>query len=359
MPADFKAAFDLLPELEAHARVDLGLVCSDIDRLDRLGERIGVSLLAKRDDAQPLAMGGNKVRQLEYYLGPGREQGADTVLITGAVQSNFVRLCAAAARKIGWEAIVQLEERVPKDDVFYNTSGNVLLDHLLGARIHSFAEGEDEAAADANLDRLAEEQRAAGRTPHVVHLGTDHRPLGGLGYALCAVEAWLQLEALGQSPDHVVIPSGSGLTHAGFLAGARAIGWNVPVHGICVRRPAHLQQPRIEMRSAELDQMLEGRAGLCAVDVMVDDVTLSPGYGRMNEDVLAAIRYAALDEALLLDPVYSGRTMAGLVSLVSRGVIRKGETVLFIHTGGLPAIFGYQTDLAEGLGFPAHMTPVA
>ncbi|MCP4317654.1 MAG: D-cysteine desulfhydrase family protein [Hyphomicrobiales bacterium] len=349
MPADFNAAFKLLPQLQRHPRVDLGLVCSDLDRLDRLGERLGITLLAKRDDAQPLAMGGNKVRQLEYYLGPGRQAGADMVLITGAVQSNFVRLCAAAARKLGWDALVQLEERVEKDDVFYTGSGNVLLDRLLGAQIHRFAVGEDEAAADANLDKLADEQRSMGRTPHVVHLGMDHTPTGGLGYALAAVETWLQLDGQGVWPDHVVIPSGSGLTHAGFLVGARAIGWQVPIHGICVRRPADAQQARIEQRVVELSRMLNGRANLVEGDLLVDDAVLSPGYGLLNDEVLAAIRIAALDEALLVDPVYSGRTLAGLISLVSRGIIRNGETVLFIHTGGLPAIFAYQTDLTEGL----------
>lgn len=350
MPADFEEAFARLPELRQHARVDLGLVRSELDPLERLGQRLGIRLLAKRDDAQPLAMGGNKVRQLEYYLGPGQQAGADTVLITGAVQSNFVRLCAAAARKLGWDAVVQLEDRVPKDDVFYNRSGNVLLDQLLGATIHRFPVGEDETAADANLDRLAAALAAKGRHPHVVHLGMDHPPTGGLGYALAAVETFLQLEAADVWPDHVVVPSGSGLTHAGFLVGARAIGWSVPVHGICVRRSADLQRSRIETRSREVNQLLENRAQLAPGDIRVDDADLAPGYGRLNESVLAAIRHAAQDEALLVDPVYSGRTLAGLMSLVSRGVIGQGETVLFLHTGGLPAIFAYQTDLETGLG---------
>ena len=349
MQADFSAAFKLVPELARHPRVDLGLVASGLDPLARLGDRLGIKLLAKRDDAQPLAMGGNKVRQLEYYLGPGQERGADTVLITGAVQSNFVRLCAAAARRLGWDAVVQLEDRVPKEDLFYNQSGNVLLDQLLGAEIRRFPVGEDETAADANLDRMAEDLRAKGKNPHVVHLGMDHPPVGGLGYALAAVETWLQLEELGTWPDHVVIPSGSGLTHAGFLVGARAVGWQVPVHGICVRRSAQPQQVRIEQRVAEINRMLDDRADISGDDVLVEDTVLAPGYGQLNDAVLSAIRCAALDEALLVDPVYSGRTLAGLMSLVARGVIGPGQTVLFVHTGGLPAIFAYQTDLAAGL----------
>ena len=225
----------------------------------------------------------------------------------------------------------------------------MLLDQLLGATIHDFPVGEDVAAGDAILDRLAVGLAAAGHIPHVVHLGMDLAPIGGLGYALAAVETFLQLEELKLWPDHVVIPSGSGLTHAGFLVGTRAIGWSVPVHGICVRRGAAPQRTRIETRSAEVNGLLDNRAALAPGDVLVDDAVLAPGYGRLNGAVLAAIRHAAQDEALLLDPVYSGRTMAGLESLVSRGVIGQGETVLFVHTGGLPAIFAYQTELTAGL----------
>ncbi|MCV0426842.1 MAG: D-cysteine desulfhydrase family protein [Roseibium sp.] len=345
MPFNRLADMDLLPELAWHPRVDLGLIRTSLDPLERLGRRLGISLFAKRDDVQPLAMGGNKTRQLEFYLGLAAKQECDTVLITGAVQSNFVRSCAAAARKLGWHAVVQLEDRVPNDDPVYASSGNVLLDQMLGAEIHYFSEGENEAAADANLDRMAEDCVRRGKNPYVVHLGIDSPPVGGLGYAYAAAETWRQFEELGVFPDHVVIPSGSGLTHGGFLVGARAIGWKVPVHGICVRRSAELQSQRIARRSGELNAMIENKATLQPEDILVDDVTLAPGYGRINEAVSAAITHAAHDEALLLDPVYSGRTMAGLISLVERGVIEQGSTVAFIHTGGLPAIFAYQNEL--------------
>jgi D-cysteine desulfhydrase family pyridoxal phosphate-dependent enzyme len=338
----------LTEKLNSFARVDLGRSATPIDPLNRLGKRLGITLFAKRDDTLTLAMGGNKVRQLEYYLGPAEAERADTVLITGAVQSNFVRLTVAAARKLGWHPVVQLEDRVPKDDSFYKSSGNLLLDHLLGAEIHHFSEGEDEAAADANLDRLAEGLRAKGRKPYVVHLGSNHPPLGGLGYAHCAAECFAQVQASGDLPDHVVVASGSGLTHAGFLAGARAIGWQVPVHGICVRRDAVQQTARISKRVQELADMLGG-VTISQDDIRLDDHDLAPGYGQMNTAVMDAIRLAAQDEALLVDPVYTGRALAGLISLVARGVIKKGSRVLFIHTGGTPALFAYQTDLMAGL----------
>lgn len=345
MSSRFQSLVDKLPALAARPSIRLHEQATDLHELKRMGDRLGIRLDIKRDDTLPLAMGGNKVRQLEYYLGPAAEIGADTVLITGAVQSNFVRLCAAACRLQGWHPIVQLEDRVPKDDHPYNTSGNVLLDRMLGAEIVRFAEGENEAAADANLDRIAEERRSRGKTPYVIHLGIDHPPHGGMGYAAAAVETFLQYEALGYMPDHVVIPSGSGLTHAGFLAGARAVGWDVNVLGICVRRSADLQQQRIERRAQEISAWLEGDLPVRAADVNVDDTVLAPGYGRMNPEVAEAMDLAARDEAILLDPVYSGRCFAGLIQHVRSGTIKTGDRVAFIHTGGAPAIFAYQNDI--------------
>jgi len=346
MSSRFDTLVGKLPALARFPSIRLHEQATDLHPMQRLGDRLGITLDIKRDDTLPLAMGGNKVRQLEYYLGPAAEMNADTVLITGAVQSNFVRLCAAAARLKGWHPIVQLEDRVPKDDLPYNTSGNVLLDRLLGAEIVHFSEGENEAAADANLDRIADERRAQGKNPYVIHLGIDHPPIGGLGYAAAAVETFLQYEARGEMPDHVVIPSGSGLTHAGFLAGARAIGWNVKVWGICVRRDADLQRQRILRRAGEISAWLEGDLPVAEDDVQVDDTVLAPGYGRMNPYVAEAMELAARDDAILLDPVYTGRCLAGLIHHVRGNVIKPGERVTFIHTGGAPAIFAYQNDIA-------------
>ncbi len=346
MPTD---ADKLLPGLARHSRVDLGVQPTPIEPLHRLGEKLGIKLFVKRDDTATLAMGGNKVRQLEYYLGPAKEIDADTVLITGAVQSNFTRLCTAAANKLGWHAVVQLEDRVPKDDFIYNHSGNVLLNQLLGAELHYFPEGENETAADANLDNLAEELTSRGHTPYVIHLGIDHPPLGGLGYAQCAAECLVQLQDMQLTPDHIVIPSGSGLTHGGFLAGARSIDWQIPVHGICVRRDATQQHARILQRTREIATLLGEVTQINRDDVLVDDQVLHPGYGQLNSAVMTALTEAAQLEALLLDPVYSGRTMAGLISLAKRKIIKQDESVLFIHTGGLPALFAYQKDLAKQL----------
>lgn len=342
---NFNEAFNLLPVLQDHPRVDLGMTRTNLDHTKRLGDALGIDLYVKRDDTLPFALAGNKIRQLEFYLGPAIEMGADCVLITGAIQSNFVRLCAVACRKLGLHPIVQLERRVPKEDAIYNSSGNVLLNHLLGAEIHYFDEGEDEAAADANLDRIAEEKRKEGKNPYVIHLGIKHPPIGALGYALCAVETYLQFKQVGKLPDHIVIPSGSGLTHSGFLCGARAIGWDVKIHGICVRRDAEQQRKRITRRVSEVDALLEKARATSQTDVQTYDNVLAPGYGQINAQVNHAIKLSAESEGILLDPVYSGRTFAGLISLIEQGIISKGESVGFIHTGGLAALFAYQNDL--------------
>ena len=343
----FADVLKALPALGTFERVELAQSATLLEPMARAGAELGIHLDVKRDDTLPLAAGGNKIRQLEYYFGQARAAGADTVLITGAVQSNFVRLCAAAANKVGWRPVVQLEDRVPKDDHAYMNSGNVLLLKLLGAEIHHFPVGEDEAAADANLDEIAKGLRAEGARPYVIHLGIDYLPFGALGYVVAAVETYLQCRAAKRWPDHVVVPSGSGLTHAGFLVGARAVGWDVLVHGVCVRRDADLQHARVLGRSREVADLLGGVA-ISDADIDVSDTVLAPGYGQLNDQVRAAISLAARSDAILLDPVYSGRTFAGLIDCVKTGKITLGDRVLFIHTGGLPALFAYESELGRG-----------
>lgn len=339
----------MIERLKKHTKVSLGVNHTPLEYLPRLSKELDIGLWVKRDDCLPFTLGGNKVRQLEYYLGRAKEISADTVLITGAVQSNFVRLCAAACRKLGIKPVVQLERRVPKNDTIYNSSGNVLLNELLDAEIHYFDEGEDETAADANLDRIAQELRNKGRNPYVIHLGIDHPPIGALGYVQAAEELYLQFKNLDKMPDHIVVPSGSGLTHAGFLCGARVIGWDVKIHGICVRRDAQSQMERISKRTREIDRLIGLSENVTLEDININDAVLAPGYGQLNDQVTQAIKLAANNEGLLLDPVYSGRTFAGLIALRKSGIIEKNATVAFIHTGGLAALFAYQNDLTKQL----------
>ena len=330
-------------------RVRLGHAPTPLDAAPNLGAALGVELWIKRDDCTGLAFGGNKVRQLEFYLGEAQARGADTVLVTGAVQSNLTRLTASGARRLGMEAHVQLEERVEGNGELYRTSGNLLLNRVLGAKLHTFPGSEDEAAADAALERLAERLAAEGRRPYVIHSAPGHPPLGGLGYVAAAGEVMDQARARGIGFDAVVCASGSALTHAGTLVGMRALSERVPVYGICVRREARSQGARVAKLAAELAAMIGRPAAFEAGDVEVDDGVLPPGYGRLNDAVRDAMAMAARHEALLLDPVYTGKTMAGLIAQVRAGRIAAGSRVLFIHTGGQPALFAYAGRLGTWL----------
>ncbi len=338
-----------LDALDTIPRVKLGHSPTPLEQAPALGTELGVDLYIKRDDCTGLAFGGNKVRLLEFYFGAAVAEGADTVLITGAVQSNFVRLAAAAARTQGMDIHIQLEERVPDVDDSYRMSGNVLLDKLLGAHLSSFPVGEDESAADASLEARARDLADTGRRPFVIHLGVDHPPLGALGYVVAARELTIQMAERGLALDHVVVASGSALTHGGLLVGLRALGNDVPVTGICVRRGAAEQHPRVLNRCREIAALIGKDDCVRESDVLVSDAVLAPGYGQMNAATMSAMVMAARLEALMLDPVYTGKTMAGLVALARDGAFPPGARVLFVHTGGLPTIFGYERTLSKQL----------
>jgi len=300
----------------------------------------GASLFVKRDDCTALAFGGNKVRQLEFYMGDAVAHKADTILITGAVQSNFVRTAAAAANKLGMKCHIQLEERVAETKRQYRESGNVLLDKLLGATLHSYATGEDETGADDALERLAKDLRKSGGNPYVIHLAPEHPPLGALGYIAAADELLAQLKNSDIQLDRIFVGSGSGATHAGLLFGLRALGNGLPVTGVCVRRAAGLQLKRITDACGRIAEVLEMANPVHARDVEVTDQFLAPGYGVPSDDVLDAIILGARKEGLVIDPVYTGKVLAATIHAAANGT--SNEDFLFWHTGGTPAIFAYQ-----------------
>ncbi|MEO0327500.1 MAG: D-cysteine desulfhydrase family protein [Pseudomonadota bacterium] len=314
-----------------------------VELLHNLAEQTGAAkFYVKRDDCNGLAFGGNKVRQMEYYLGDAINKGADTLLITGAVQSNFVRTAAAGCAKLGLECHVQLENRVTKDTQDYRQSGNVLLDRMLGAVIHEFPQGEDEAGADANLETIADGLRKDGRQPYVVHLHPSHPPFGALGYIDCAIEIVEQIEKLDVKPDCIFTPSGSGNTHGGLLYGLRQLECDIPVTGVCVRRESDLQRLRIIDRLTQIAELLEQQAVASVEDVFLTDAFLAPGYGVAGPQANEAIALAAQKEALILDPVYTSKTFAAAINFARNN---PGANLLVIHTGGGPSVFGYKEDM--------------
>lgn len=332
--------------IHAHPKATLLAGPTPLERADRLSETLDLDLWIKRDDLAGVSFGGNKSRQLEYYLGAALAENADTILITGAVQSNFVRTAAAAAAKLGMTTIVQLEDRVKTTSERYASSGNVLLAEIMGIEVMRYPEGEDEAGADRALRQRADALRAEGRRPFVIPLGLGNRPLGALGYMDAATEI------LGQQdqPFHLIItPSGSGLTHGGLLAGLRAAGDRTRVVGGCVRRAAGLQKARIATVIADIQKLVDAPLNVISDDIEVRDGALAPGYGHLGPLAAKAMRMAAQAEGLFLDPVYAAKAFATLFTLKDEGDLPSGARVLFLHTGGLAALFAYEPEIRAAL----------
>ncbi len=339
-----------LGRLKQLPRVDLAHVPTPIDELKNLCQHVGgIKLFVKRDDCTGLAFGGNKVRQLEFYLGEAQAQSADTVLITGAVQSNFVRLAAAAACKLGMKCCIQLEDRVADVDSVYKNSGNVLLDRLFGAKLYYYDKGEDEAGADRRIREIAGELEEKGRRTYVIPLAPGHPPLGALGYVLCAQELLQQMNGANLDFAETVTASGSGHTHAGLLFGLKALGSDMKVTGICVRRDADAQQQRIESRCHEIAQLLGITNPVARSDINLVDAFLAPGYGMSNPAAMEAIELSAHLEGLLVDPTYTAKSMAGFIAIARQHKADSKRAMLFMHTGGQPAIFGYESKLTRYL----------
>jgi len=333
-----------LGNLDERPRAQLSHLPTPLEEMPNLTQHLQrANLFIKRDDCTGLGMGGNKARQLEFYFGEAQAANADTILITGATQSNFARLTAAGARKLGMECHIQVEKRVPHSSPLYGHSGNLLLSRILGATLHVYPEGEDEEGADRQLEEIASELKQQGKKPYVIHLGPDNPPFGALGYVDAAREIMGQVDQSGIKLDAIIVASGSGATHAGLLFGLRALGSTIPVKGICVRREKTLQRPRIINHCSGISKLLGIANPVVDGDVDLSDAVLAPGYGKINQAVLEAINLNAHHEGIILDPVYTGRAMAGFLKIARQA--QDNQNLLFVHTGGQPAVFAYEDDL--------------
>ena len=326
---------------QAFPRVALSHTPTPLERLENVSAEFDTSVWIKRDDCTGLAFGGNKSRQLEYYLGQAKAAGADTLLTTGAVQSNHVRMTVAAARKAGFDVEVQLEHRVDRAQPEYHESGNPYLVKLMGARIFYYPEGEDEDGADRALQARAAELAEEGRKAYVIPLSNAHAPYGALGYIDGGVETVEQLRQLEIDPVRYIVPTGSASTHTGFLLGVRSMGSDVPVHGVCVRRNADLQFQRVRSKVDAVLDTVGTDLKIADADIICDDSMLAPGYGMLNDETVTAIKYLARNEGILLDPTYSGKTFGALLGMLRRGEFGASDHVVFLHTGGTPSLFGY------------------
>lgn len=321
-------------------RLSLGHFPTPLEALPNLSAYLGgPTLYIKRDDATGLATGGNKTRKLEFLLADAQQQGADIIITQGATQSNHVRQTIAAAAKLGLKTKMLLEKRVTDYGDDYQRSGNILLDNLLGGEIvDHLPAGTDMQQA---MEELADTLRKEGFKPYVIP-GGGSSPVGALGYVACAEELLFQSSQQRLRIDHIVHATGSTGTQAGLVAGLTATHSQIPLLGISVRAPKEKQEENVYALAQRTWQLLgiPGEIPRDAVNVNSDYV--GKGYGIPTEGTLEALRLLAQLEGILLDPVYSGKGMAGLIDLIRQGHFRSDENIVFIHTGGSAGLFGYR-----------------
>lgn len=336
-------ALSLLP------RRDLFEGPTPIQRLHRIEAALGSSLndvriYAKRDDLMSLGGGGNKLRKLEFLLGDAKAAGADTIIATGGRQSNFARLAAAAAARLGLACELVLARMVPREGDEYDRNGNVLLDDLFGARIHDLPTGVDSTRfAEARAAELS----LAGRIAYVATLGGSS-PVGSVGYAAGALEIQAQSNDLDIDFAAVVVPNGSSGTQAGLVAGYRALGLDttrVQSHSVLAPAAGALAAT-VEKANAVLTLLGFGPS-VSSDDVRISGSQLGAGYGVSTPAMVEAVRLMAGQEGLLLDPVYGGKAFAGLLADISAGRYKAGDNLLFIMTGGSPGLYAYASDFLD------------
>ncbi|MGH7154904.1 MAG: D-cysteine desulfhydrase [Acetobacteraceae bacterium] len=297
----------------------------------------GPQLWIKRDDCTVVATGGNKIRKLEFLAGDAKAQGADHLVTQGAVQSNHVRQTIAVAAKLGMKCTALLEHRVETNDAAYLSSGNVLLDRLMGGTLEYRPGGTDMNAA---AEQKGAELRAAGARPYVIPGGGSNR-VGALGYVSCAQELMQQADEMGLTIDRVVHATGSAGTQAGLVVGLIGINAGVPVLGIGVRAPKDRQEANVHKLAEEVADHVGVRGGVPRDAIEANCDYVGPGYGQPTEGMAEAVTLVARLEGILLDPVYSGKAMAGLIDLIRKGRFSAKENVVFLHTGGAVGLFGY------------------
>lgn len=328
---------------EHHPRVQLFTGPTPIQRLHRVEAALapalnGARIFVKRDDAMNLGGGGNKLRKLEFLFGEAIEQGADTIIATGPRQSNSARLAAAAAASLGLRCELGLRPLLTDDDADYRGSGNTLLDSLFGATVRVLANA---AAIGAFVAERKGALEAEGRIGYVLPPGASS-PRASLGYVDCAFEIADQECAMGLQFDRVVVANGSAGTQAGLVAGFALLGRHALVHGHSVLADEAAAHADTLAMARDCIALLASDAVVDANDVIVGDAQRGPGYGQLTHEAVDAVRFLASREGLLLDPVYSAKAFAGLLAQARRGEFAREENILFIMTGGTPALFAYR-----------------
>ncbi|HEX7736840.1 MAG TPA: D-cysteine desulfhydrase family protein [Ktedonobacteraceae bacterium] len=328
--------------LKKYPRVSLTRLPTPLHPLSHLNARLGLSVLIKRDDLTDLAFGGDKPRKLEYEVAQALANGADTLVTCGSSQSNHARLTTAAARKVGMQCAVVLS----RDD-YEGFQGNLLTVYLMGAQVY-LVESSDHWSLEQEALDLCEALRSQGRTPHYIPVsGTT--PQSCLGYVSCGLEIANQVADQGLRLDAVYTPFGTGGIFTGLLLALRAKGIVCPLIGISVNRKREQCHVHLEQWWAALCHLLERDPHLPRGPFEINDEFIGRGYGDPTEACLDAIQLMAETEGILLDPVYSGKVMSGLLAHSAAGRWPSGSQILFLHSGGTPALFAYHEEIRAHL----------
>jgi D-cysteine desulfhydrase family pyridoxal phosphate-dependent enzyme len=309
-------------------KISLGFFPTPFSKIDSVSADTGVNFYIKRDDLCGIALGGNKVRKLEYLLADARAKGADTVLTSGGAQSNHATLTAACCRRLGLDCVLVLMKRGVTD-----TLGNLLLDDIMDVRVE-FVDSDSYEVVYGEAEKIMADLRSRGKKPYFIPVGGSVA-LGALGYYDAVHEIVNQAKAMGVRVDHIVLTTGSGGTHAGSLLAAKELG--IKVTGILVS-PGDFFQAGIYGLVGETAELIGS-----GTKITMDDIVLKPyfgdGYAIPSPEGTAAIKYLAQKEGIFLDPVYTGKTFAGFLDLAKQGYFKRNENVVFIHTGGAAALF--------------------
>jgi L-cysteate sulfo-lyase len=329
---------DLSLTLAKFPKVRLGHLPTPLEPMDRLSEILGgPRLWVKRDDCTGLSSGGNKTRKLEFLMADAQSKGADTIITQGATQSNHARQTTAAAAKLGMECHILLEDRTGSNDNNYILNGNVLLDRLHGASVSKRSGGTD---MNLEMQDFADALIEKGKKPYIIP-GGGSNPIGALGYVNCARELTEQASEIGLKIDALVHATGSAGTQAGLVAGLAAIQSNIHLLGIGVRAPKDKQEQMVfDLAQKTADYLDTG------IEIERDKVRaicdyVGAGYGLPTDGMIKAVKLLAQSEGLLFDPVYSGKGLDGLIDQIKKGYFAGMDNVVFLHTGGSAALFGY------------------
>ena len=335
-------------QLSKYPRVKLIHSPTPLEYLENLTQHLnGPDIYIKRDDCTGLAFGGNKSRKLEFLIGDALKNKADVIITAGAVQSNHCRQTAAAATKFGMECIIVAKPSWSKE---YN--GNLFLDELLGAKLVLLEEDNEaldqggKLSMEKTIENLMADLKTKGKNPYYIPVGGSNS-IGSLGYISMTMELIAQANEMGIEIGSMVAASGSGGTQTGMILGADVEKSGIQTVGMAISSDATIVIPKLKDLCNQTSDYYELGLSYEEKDIIFNDNYIGEGYGIPSEEMIEAVKLLARKEGIILDPVYSGKAFAGMVDLIKKGYFDKSKAVVFIHTGGTPALFVYSDSFRE------------